>query len=71
MKDYIEGRMNEHRQRYKETNDEQWQHRFNECKAILERYELEQINSTQGARPSEGRVYDPFSLYTSSTQSNR
>ena len=71
MKDYIEGRMNEHRQRYKETKDEQWLHRFNECKAILEHYTIAQINSSQAIRPSQGRVYDPFSPYTGSTQSNR
>ena len=71
MKQYLEERLNELRSRYKDTGESRWLHRFNECKSILERYTIDQINSSQAARPVEGRVYDPFSPYQSSPDKDR
>ena len=56
MKDYIDERIQELRQRYKETADIRWMHRYNEAVHIRERFVLRQIDSEQDAGQRERRT---------------
>ena len=58
MKHYLEERLHELRQRYKDTGDSKWLHRFNECHHIREKLYVDEIASTQAAQRSQGR-YSP------------
>lgn len=56
MKDYIDDRIQELRQRYKETGDSRWRHRYNEAMLFREQLVLRQINSEQDAGQRERRT---------------
>lgn len=56
MKDYIDERVQELRQRYKNTADIRWLHRYNEAMHIREQSVLRQINSEQTAGQRERRT---------------
>lgn len=47
MKAYLDGRLDELRQKYKDTGDIRWLHRFNECKQIRERLVVQEIVKEQ------------------------
>lgn len=47
MKAYLEERMNDLRQKYRDTGDSRWLHRFNECKQIKERLVIDEITKEQ------------------------
>ena len=66
MKQYLEERLNELRQRYKDTADIKWMHRYNECATIREKLLIDEITSAQAAKRSESGSESPSSLsYTS------
>jgi len=56
MKDYIDERLQQLRQRYKETGDSRWRHRYNEAMLIREQLVLRQINGEQDAGQRERRT---------------
>ena len=56
MKDFLDERISELRQRYKDSADIRWQHRYNEAMHIRERYILDQINREQDSRSGERRT---------------
>ncbi len=56
MKDYIDERLQELRERYKETGDSRWRHRYNEALHIRERLVIRQIDSEQDAGQRERRT---------------
>jgi len=39
--------MNDLRQKYRDTGDSRWLHRFNECKQIRERFVIDEITKEQ------------------------
>jgi len=68
MKDYIDERVQELRQRYKDTSDIRWLHRYNEAMHIRERLVIRQIDSEQDAGQRERRtVLSPDHPQSSST----
>ena len=56
MKDYLDERLQELRQRYKDTADIRWKHRYNEAMHIRERFVIRQIDSEQDAGQRERRT---------------
>ena len=56
MKDYLDERLQELRQRYKDTADMRWKHRYNEVMHIRERFVIRQIDSEQDAGQRERRT---------------
>ena len=71
MKDYIDERVQELRQRYKDTADIRWLHRYNEAMHIREQAVLRQINSEQDAGLRERRTVLAPEHPHSSPDSNR
>jgi len=71
MKDYIDERVQELRQRYKDTADIRWLHRYNEAMHIREQTVLRQINSEQDAGQRERRTVLAPEHPHSSVDSNR
>jgi hypothetical protein len=68
MKDFIDERLQQLRQRYKETGDSRWRHRYNEAMLLREQLVLRQINSEQDAGQRERRtVLAPDHPQSSST----
>ena len=59
MKDFLDERISELRQRYRDTRDIRWEHRYNEAVLIRERYIINQINREQDSRSSERRTVLP------------
>jgi hypothetical protein len=70
MKDYLDERISELRERYKDTGDSRWRHRYNEAMLIRERLVLRQIDSEQDAGRSERRTVLSPEHPGSSTDSN-
>ena len=62
MNDYIEQRLKTLRQKYRDTGEIEWQHRYNELKRAKEHLDV-QTTSPQAAGLEKGRKYDPFSPY--------
>ena len=56
MKDYLDERLQQLRQRYKDTGDSRWRHRYNEAMHIRERFVLRQIDSEHDAGQRERRT---------------
>ena len=56
MKEFLDERLQELRQRYKDTADIRWKHRYNEAMHIRERFVIRQIDSEQDAGRSERRT---------------
>ena len=68
MKDFIDERLQQLRQRYKETGDNRWRHRYNEAMLLREQLVLRQINGEQDAGQRERRtVLAPDHPQSSST----
>ena len=71
MKHYLEERLHELRQRYKDTGDSKWLHRFNECHHIREKLYVDEIASTQAAERNQGRHTTSPSTGDTSPHSHR
>ena len=56
MKEFLDERITELRQRYKESADIKWMHRYNEAMHIRERFVIRQIDSEQDAGQRERRT---------------
>lgn len=56
MKEFLDERISELRQRYKESADIKWLHRYNEAMHIRERFVIRQIDSEQDAGQRERRT---------------
>jgi len=71
MKDYIDERIQELRQRYKDTADIRWLHRYNEAMHIREQAVLRQIDSEQNSGQRERRTVLAPEHPNASPDSNR
>ena len=62
--DYIESRLKTLRQKYRDTGEIEFLHRYNELKRAKEHFDV-QTTSTQTPRPEQGqgRKFDPFAPY--------
>ena len=71
MKDFLDERISELRQRYRDTRDIRWEHRYNEALLIRERYIINQINREQDSRSGERRTVLPPEHPDASPDSNK
>ena len=71
MKDFLDERISELRQRYRETSDIRWQHRYNEAMLIRERLIVRQIEREQDSGQRERRTVLPPEHPDAGPDSNR
>jgi hypothetical protein len=61
MNEYFKSRLQDLRNKHKDTGEIEYEYRYRELKRAYEHYVVE--SSKQAAGQREGRVYDPFSPY--------
>ena len=61
MQDYFKQRLQDLRNKYKQTGEIEYEHRYKELKRAFDHYVIS--TSTQAAGQSERRDYDPKSPY--------